>query len=516
MSSLFSQVDKKYKIYTKKRDISSQGLFELSYTKDPERTGNADDKALVSKPKVEYPDFDKIVDQLLLRRYTPACVVINQDLDILQFRGSTGLFLEPSPGKASLNLLKMARASLSFDLRNLVAKALKSGEPEKKSWVEATKDNQIKKQSIEAIPIKNTSASPDKFFLIVFDEEIVPAPEIPKSITKDKRVKELEAELGGLREDMQTMLEDQEAVNEELQSVNEELVSSNEELQSINEELETSKEELESSNEELMTMNQELQMRNEQLAETQEYSLAIFTTIRESLLILDKDLRVKTANATFYQTFQVKENETEGRLLYLLGDGHWNIPRLRELVEEIIPRNWVMNDFEVVHNFPGIGEKAMVLNARRVVRKLHNEHLILLAIEDITPHKQAQRIIAEREEWFRNMADNSPVMVWKANAEKKMEFVNKAWLEYRNKGYSEAIGKDWVEGMHPEDEKRIRKAFDEAFARKREFTEQYRLKHGEDYKLILSKGKPSYSHTGEFTGYIGSCVEVPEEIVKGK
>ena len=69
--------------------------------------------------------------------------------------------------------------------------------------------------------------------------------------------------------------------------------------------------------------------------------------------------------------------------------------------------------------------------------------------------------------------------------------------------------------MHPEDEKRIKKAFDDAFAKKREFTEQYRLKHGDDYKLILSKGKPSYLHTGEFTGYIGSCVEVPDEIVGG-
>ena len=96
-----------------------------------------------------------------------------------------------------------------------------------------------------------------------------------------------------------------------------------------------------------------------------------------------------------------------------------------------------------------------------------------------------------------------------------MEFVNKAWLEYRGKEYNEAIGQSWIEEMHPEDEKRIKKAFDDAFAKKREFTEQYRLKHGDDYKLILSKGKPSYLHTGEFTGYIGSCVEVPDEIVGG-
>jgi two-component system, chemotaxis family, CheB/CheR fusion protein len=351
----------------------------------------------------------------------------------------------------------------------------------------------------------------------VFDEEYLPTVETSKNIAKDKRVKQLETELSNLREDMRIIVEEQEAANEELQSVNEEIVSSNEELQSINEELETSKEELESSNEELLTINQELQMRNEQLAEIQEYSEAVFTTIRESLLILDKNLRIKNANSTFYKTFGVTEEETEGRLLYDLGDKQWNIPRLKELLEEIIPRNWQMNDFEVTHTFPGIGEKMMVLNAKRLVRKLHSEHLILLAIEDITEYRQAQKIIAEREEWFQNMADNSPVMIWKTDGNKTMEFVNKAWLEYRGKEQDKVIGKNWVEveEMQPDDEKRIKKVFDDAFAKKKEFTDQYRLKHNDSYKLILIKGKPSYLHTGEFTGFIGSCVEVPDEIVGG-
>ena len=77
--------------------------------------------------------FDKTIDELLLKKYTPPCVVVNQDLEISQFRGSTGLFLEPAPGKASLNLLKMARPGLGFELRTILLKALKSGEAEKKS-----------------------------------------------------------------------------------------------------------------------------------------------------------------------------------------------------------------------------------------------------------------------------------------------------------------------------------------------------------------------------------------------
>lgn len=508
--NLFSQLDKKHKIYAKKKDAASKAFFELTF-KNPE--GEKETKPLTTrKMKSEENDLDKLVDHLLLKKFTPASVVVNQDLEIVQFRGSTGLFLEPAPGKASLNLLKMARPGLGFELRNLVNKAAKSGEAETKTWEEAAGDTSVKKISIEAVPVKHQHESIEKYFLVAFTENVVDATKVPLGdLSKDQRVQQLEEELNALREDMRTMLEEQEAANEELQSVNEEIVSSNEELQSINEELETSKEELESSNEELLTINQELQMRNEQLAELQEYSEAIYTTIRESLLILDKNLRIKNANTTFYRTFRVTEEETEGKLLYELGSHQWNIPKLRELLEEIIPRNSQVTDYEVTHRFQNIGEKVMVVNARRLVRKLHTEHLILLAIEDITDYRQAQKLIAEKEAWFRSMADNSPVMIWVTDAAKNIEFANEAWLEYRDKHRDDVIGKSWVEEeMHPDDEKSTRKKFDDSFQKKKEFTLQYRLKKGKDYKLILSKGKPNYSTEGKFIGFIGSCVEIPE------
>jgi two-component system CheB/CheR fusion protein len=506
---LFSQVDKRFKIYAKKKDAAAKAMFELSLRNEERADPSFGRRMLPAKSKSEDLDLDKLVDTTLLKKYTPPCVVVSQDLDILLFRGSTGLFLEPAPGKASLNLMKMARPGLGFELRNLVYKASKTGEPEKKEWNESENGNETKRISIEAIPLKIDSDGFDKNFLVVFDEELVTTQQVLPDEARDKRVRQLEAELARLREDMRTIIEEQEAANEELQSVNEEIVSSNEELQSINEELETSKEELESSNEELITINQELQMRNEQLAEIQEYSEAIFTTIRESLLILDKNFRIKNANTCFYRTFEVTEEETEGKLLYELGNKQWNIPRLRELLEEIIPRNSQVVDFEVVHRFPHIGEKIMILNARRLVRKTHSEHLILLAIEDITPYRQAQRRIAQQEEWFRNMADNSPVMVWVADEEKKIRFANKAFLKFRQLTAEEALGKDWVEDMHPDDEKKVRKIMDDAFAKKKEFTVEYSIDKNGTQIPLMSKGNPNYNHDGTFVGYIGSCVQLP-------
>ena len=508
-ANLFSQVDKKHKVYAKKKDVAAKAIFELSYRMEAQKDENFGRRSMTSKAKTESQDLDKIVDQLLLKKYTPASVVVNHDLDILQFRGSTGLFLEPAPGKASLNLLKMARPGLGFELRNIIHKASKSGETETKTWEESVEGNQMRKLTIEAMPIKQEADSIEKYFLVVFDEVFLPVSDVKNNLSKDTKVRQLEAELSQLREDMRSIVEEQEAANEELQSVNEEIVSSNEELQSINEELETSKEELESSNEELITINQELQMRNEQLAEIQEYSEAVFTTIRESLLILDKNLRVKNANSCFYKNFLLTEEEVEGKMLYDIGQKQWNIPKLKILLEDIIPRNSQMSDFEVVHTFPRIGEKVMILNARRLVRRLHGEHLILLAIEDITEHRKAQQILAKREEWFRNMADNSPMMVWVADQNKNLEFVNKAWLEYRNKTLDEVRGKSWIDDMHPDDKTRIEKLFDECFEKRKSFSAQYRLLHEGSYFPTLIKGNPNYDHNQEFTGFIGSCVELP-------
>ena len=191
--------------------------------------------------------------------------------------------------------------------------------------------------------------------------------------------------------------QEQETFTLELQSAHEEVVSSNEELQTVNEELETSKEEIESANEELTTTNQELQTRNDLLNEAYNYSEAVFATIHEPMIVLDKNLRVKSANRSFYKKFNTKIEDTEGMLLYDLGDKQWDIPRLKELLEEILPKNTHFHDFEITHTFPGIGEKTMVLNARRVIQHSNHEELILLAIADVTEQVLALHKMEKKE-----------------------------------------------------------------------------------------------------------------------
>jgi two-component system, chemotaxis family, CheB/CheR fusion protein len=291
-SELFNQLERKYKVYTK-RDVPNNAKFELRFPVPERHDSRESPKSLTLKrqPTVKANELENILE-VMLQRHSPPSVVINGDLEILQFRGSTSLFLEPAPGKASFNLLKMARPGLSLELRNAVHKSNKSGTTVKKSGIEIKSKGIIHQVSFEVEPIKVDRM--DKMFLIVFHEIFSEAATNSKNAApQNKIIQQLEHELEVLKEDMRSILEAQEAQVEELQSSNEEIVSSNEELQSINEELETSKEEIESANEELSTINSELEIRNNQLSESQEYAESVFSTIREAVLVLDKDFRVK-------------------------------------------------------------------------------------------------------------------------------------------------------------------------------------------------------------------------------
>jgi two-component system, chemotaxis family, CheB/CheR fusion protein len=122
----------------------------------------------------------------------------------------------------------------------------------------------------------------------------------------------------------------------------------------------------------------------QQLQVALDYAQGIIETVREPIMVLNSGLKVQSANRSFYQTFQTTPPSTEGRLIYDLGNAQWNIPRLRELLEEIIPQNAVFENFEVEHDFPGIGVRTMMLNARRLKARPGQPPLILLAMEDIT------------------------------------------------------------------------------------------------------------------------------------
>ena len=152
------------------------------------------------------------------------------------------------------------------------------------------------------------------------------------------------------------------------------------------------------------------------------YMEALVDVARESFLILDPNLRVVMANQIFYQNFQVSKGATESQLIYELGNGQWNIPELKDFLEDILPNKKAMRDYEVRHVFETIGEKTMVLNARQI----DSVQLIILAIEDVTDKKNLEEKLAEYAKGLEvKIAERTDVI---ATRVKELEALNKTMI----------------------------------------------------------------------------------------
>ena len=513
-ADLFTLLDKKNKIYLKK-GLQTPLNFDVYHDSSGFTVTGAEDSRPMDISKDDSGDgFDlqKEADRIVVAKYAPIGVVINDNLEILHFRGRTSPYLDPAPGVASLNLLKMVRADLATELCNAIHQAGKTNNPVRRQNIAFEYNMQRRNVNIEVFPFKAPAAA-TTFFLIIFEDISKPKVGLFKKAKSEDRddyeLRCLKQELATTIEYQKSIIEERETANEELRATNEEVQSSNEELKSTYEEMETAKEELQATNEELITVNDELYHRNRELAhvnndlsnllsnislpivilgndlrirhftkmaekllnfiptdvgrpfgdikpnihlphleqtilevintltifekEVQDqighwYSMCIrpyktaenkidgvvitlynidtlkinlaqaqevrdyttiIETVREPLLILDAKLQVILANCPFYDTFRVTPPETKNKSIFDLGKGQWNIPELRVLLEEILPKSSSFKDFKVDYCFPIIGYRIMLLNAHQVSGAGNAAKIILLAFEDITMREPA-------------------------------------------------------------------------------------------------------------------------------
>ncbi|MEO7427030.1 MAG: chemotaxis protein CheB [Fibrobacteria bacterium] len=521
-TDLFSTVDSRLKIYSKKMTA-----VRLPLQASMAKTASVAEKA---GPALRQPtplDYQQAADRLVIRRFAPPGVLVNGDMDILQFRGRTSPFLEPPQGGSSFNVAVMAQEGLSMEIRKGVQESARTGAQVVMKGVRVMEGQAIHLVNVEVHPIKLATAA-DPCFLILF-EAGESRDQRPSDVTirnqrgpqEDEMIAALRSELAAAREHLQAVREQSEAVNEELKASGEEMESSNEELQSTNEELETAKEELQSGNEELATMNEELRTRNlEQtqlnddlsnllssvqipililggdlrlrrftpnagkmlhltgtdvgrhvgslkaflpgldleksvsqvvatqapssqeiqqqnghwhalkihpyrssdgkidgvvfvlldidetkraqnvLQESGDFARSIVDTVRDPLLILEADLRIHSANLSYYRFFGTTPEDTEGRNLQDIAGGLWKIPEMLELLGKMTTWGAEFVDFEMNPTLAG-GEAFLVLNARKLPKVSRLGPLTLLAIENITERKRAEVALHEAEERLR-------------------------------------------------------------------------------------------------------------------
>lgn len=357
-AELFEMVDKKQKIY-RKRLVSTPVTFGFSVGAGGRELGSTDMPAPPAKP----PDAQKAplelqreADRLLLARYAPPAVVVSDNLEIIQSRGRTGSFLELPPGKASLNLLKMARPGLLFELQKAIEEARKSASETKRENVSVEGNGKPKLTTIRVVPFK-TPVQEQNSYLIMFEPVVgaedrpltpsAPLTEAEKS-ERDKQIAQLTQELAATKEYLQSIIETQEATNEELQSANEEIQSGNEELQSTNEELQTSKEELESANEELHTVNEEMQHRNDLLTQLNNDLMNLLNGVGLPMVMLGADLSVRRFTPQATSSLGIIASDVGRPLprLKLKIDAQNLEQTMLEVIKEVQPRQEQVLDHE--------------------------------------------------------------------------------------------------------------------------------------------------------------------------
>ena len=514
-ADLFGLIDKKAKFYAKKTThVRPTITFGHAPTLAPHG-----DLVLATTPVADVGptlvEVQKQGDRIVLTHHSPAGVIVNKQMEVLQFRGRTGPYLEHAHGEATLNLLKMAREGLVVSLRAALARASNQNARVREDGIHVKQNGGMVEVNVEVVPFQ-VPPSRERFFLVLFETAVPPLTDEAGKKNRAKKERALKSaesveiirlreELASTRESLQAIIEEQEATNEELRSANEEIMSSNEELQSTNEELETAKEELQSTNEELTTLNDELESRNVELEQvnndlhnllaainipiimvgsdlrirrftgvaekllnlipgdigrpltdinlhvdvanpaklvtevidtlqTRELDVkdrdghwwsvrirpykttdnkidgavialldvdllktsaeevhrgralaeAVINAVRRPLVVLDKDLVVQQANSAFLNTFKTSAPEILHRRIYEVNDGEWNNPKLRTLLEEILPHNSPCEEFVLENNFPKLGRKRVVINANRLACEEGKTQLILLSIENVT------------------------------------------------------------------------------------------------------------------------------------
>ena len=394
-SDQFIPFSQEGKIYIRK---SGSSRFQILAT--PSTMNETPNKLPIPSIRASRTDFKKSAESVLVSRYTPASVIVDGHMEVVHINGSVAPFLEPSSGKPTHELMKMARKELAFELRNALHKAKETQESVIKEGIPIVDNGHRSLATIEIVPLTNVV---DPYFLILFQKKSQNASLLERAWKKlkptfsskernftEQRVMALERELEQMREDMRSISEEQEAYSEELQSANEELLSSNEEMQSLNEELETSKEELQSTNEELIVVNRELLEKQNEQNRTLNYLDAVIANLREPFVVLENDYKIRTANAAYYKRFDVDETEIRGRSFFDIQDKIWNNVKLQTMIKKVLPKAIRIVDEEIIINHPSSGEWRFMFNAREIVHNHESNKLILLSMEDVTERKMAK------------------------------------------------------------------------------------------------------------------------------
>ncbi|MBA2593297.1 MAG: PAS domain-containing protein [Gammaproteobacteria bacterium] len=434
-TDLFEPMDKKHKIYSRKA-ARTPALHLPGKRGDEPAPGHRPLAPLPMGPG-EAPvgfraelDAQREADRITVHQIAPPGVLIDAELQIVQFRGSTGAYLEPPAGKATFDVLKLARQGLMLPLRAAINQAKNENKAARRENVRVEQNGKTRPVNLEVIPLKKLR---ERCFLVVFEEaghvgdaaDSAPLP-TPRP-AESRRVADLERESFEMRDYLQSIQEQYEAANEELQASSEEVQSANEELQSINEELETSKEELESTNEELTTVNEERANRNAELNRLNSDLVNLQTSTKLAVVLVGRDLSIRRFTPQAEKQFDLLATDVGRPISYIrhnlvFADDAGSPSDLEDLSAEVIDS--VREQEHEVRDKSGRWYSLRVRPYMALDNKVDGAALVLV---DIDALKWAEQAVAAARDYAENMVETvrEPLLV--LDEELRIESANRSF-----------------------------------------------------------------------------------------
>ena len=253
----------------------------------------------------------------------------------------------------------------------------------------------------------------------------------------------------------------------------------------------------------------DLKRREQSVATLGDYAEAILRTSRDPFVILDADLRIHTANEGFYTTFKIQSGEAVGRLIYDLGNSQWNIPRLRQLLEDVLPRSTFFDNFEVTHAFESIGQRTMLLNARTLSGISGEPGRILLGIQDVTEVLQFRAAAKESQTRYRALIEASAQTVWTTDPTGMVVEDSPSWRIFTGQTEEQRKGSGWLDALHPDDRDRVSKLWQRAVAEHTPVETEYRLRHiTGDWRWMSMRSVPVSDSDGSIREWVGMNIDI--------
>ncbi len=443
-SDLFIAADKKNRIYSRRMALS-----RLSFDFASRSTPAEPRFATTSAGQMSWNDTDleKAADKIVVQQFAPNGVIINENLEVLQFRGQLGAFIDPAPGKASLNVLKIVRPSLALELRAAIHQATQNEATVGKGELNLQLGEQWHTVYIDVIPFKPPDKAapqrselphpepqpPEKspYFLILFQTRLLdPATDsIPlsreqagerQSSQENQEILRLSQELASNKDYLESIINSLEASNQNLKVANEEVLSSNEELQSTNEELETAKEEIQATNEELNTINEELRSRNVQLNQVNNDLTNLISSVNIPILILSGDLRIRRFTPLAEQLFNLIAGDLGRPFSHI--QHNLQISNLAEITARVID---TLNTFkQEVTDIEGRWYSLQIRPYKTTDNQIDGAVISLIDIDDM---KRSLFLIEESRNYANAIVETVPIPLAVLNQEFQIITSNRAF-----------------------------------------------------------------------------------------